>query len=311
MIDKKNNKNENLSLFLGCIAPNRYPGIETATRKIMNKLNIEVKDLNGASCCPAPGVFKSFDKTTWLTLASRNVVLSENQETDLITICNGCYGSLGEANNILKSNPDIKEKVNQKLKEIGLNYKGTIDVRHIVEYLYTEVTTEIIKKYIKFPLKGLKVAVHYGCHLINPSKEKHLKNSENPTFFDELVNVTGAESVNYEDKMVCCGAGGGARSAFLETTLKMTKHKLDIIASNNFDCIVNACPFCHLQFDSGQYDLNKKSGTYNIPVLHYTQLLGLSFGYTPDELGISMNLITNKNFEEKVLSIIKKGEKND
>lgn len=306
MSSQEKNNIKDLSLFLGCVAPNRYPGIELATRKVMEKLKIKISDLEGASCCPAPGVFKSFDKTTWLSLASRNVALSEKKNTDLLTICNGCYGSLGEANNILKKNNKLKNKVNDKLKEINLTYNGTISVRHIIEYLYKEITPSNIKNIIENPLNGLKVAVHYGCHLIRPSKEKNLDSSENPRFFDELVDATGAKSVDYEDKLLCCGAGGGVRSAFLDTTLKLTEHKLKILQENKFDCIVNACPFCHLQFDSGQQDLNKNGKNYNIPVLHYTQLLGLAFGYTPDELGISMNMTKNKDFEEKILSILKK-----
>ena len=297
---------KDLSLFLGCIAPNRYPGIELATRKVMEKLGIGIQDLKGASCCPAPGVFKSFDKTTWLSLASRNVVLSENAGTDLLTICNGCYGSLGEANHTLKGDEEERAKVNEKLAAIGLEYKGTADVRHIIEYLSKEVTPETIKEKVTVPLEGVKVAVHYGCHMIRPSKEKGLESSENPRFFDELVDATGAKSVDYEEKMMCCGAGGGVRAAHPENAIKMTEKKLDILKEGGFDCIVDACPFCHLQFDAGQQELAKAGKEYNIPVLHYMQLLGLAFGFTPAELGIPLNITTNCAFEEKVLALSKK-----
>ncbi|MCL2141962.1 MAG: CoB--CoM heterodisulfide reductase subunit B [Methanimicrococcus sp.] len=302
-------KSQNLSLFLGCVAPNRYPGIELASRKVMEKLGVGLHELKGASCCPAPGVFKSFDKTTWLSLASRNIALSENMGMDLLTICNGCYGSLGEANHALKHNPEYKQKVNEKIAETGLEYKGNVNVRHIMEFLAKEVGPEKIKENVVLPLDGIKVAVHYGCHLIRPSKEKEgLGSPENPRFFDDLVNATGAKSVDYEDKLLCCGAGGGARSAFLEATLKMTEKKLEILQKEGFDCIVDACPFCHLQFDSGQKELNKGGKNYNIPVLHYAQLAGLAFGYTPKELGIQMNITTSPAFEEKIAALSQKKE---
>ena len=111
---------EKLSLFLGCIVPNRYPGIEKATKLCLQKLDIDVSDLPGASCCPAPGVFKSFDKATWLALASRNIVLSEKMGRDVLTVCNGCYGSLADANLELKKDPELKACTNNCLKEIGM-----------------------------------------------------------------------------------------------------------------------------------------------------------------------------------------------
>lgn len=306
--ETENETKKSLSLFLGCVAPNRYPGIELATLKVMEKLNVDVRDLKGASCCPAPGVFKSFDKTTWLSMASRNIVLSERAGTDLLTICNGCYGSLLEADHELKEDEERRKQVNEKLAEIGMEYLGSSKVRHIIEYLFKEITPEQIKENVTVPLEGIKVAVHYGCHMIRPSKGKDLDSVENPRFFDDLVNATGAKSVDYEEKMLCCGAGGGVRSVFPETALKLTEKKLDILKADGFDCIVDACPFCHLQFDVGQKTLAKKGKEYNIPVLHYMQLLGLAFGYTPGELGIPLNVTTNCDFEEKILNLSKNTE---
>lgn len=289
-----------LSFFLGCIAPNRYPGIEASTKKTLEKLGIELEDLEGASCCPAPGVFRSFDKTTWLSLASRNITLSEALGDDILTICNGCFGSLTDANNVLKDDPELKAEVNKILAQIGREFKGTQDVRHIVEYLYQEVGQEKIREAVTNPL-DLKVAIHYGCHLVKPSKERHLGSVENPRFFDELVEATGATSVDYEDKMACCGAGGGARTAVLDTSLLMAGNKLEHMKAAGVDCIVDACPFCHLQLDVGQTEIKKKfDKEYGIPVLHYTQLLGLAMGFTPEELGIDQNFIKNDAFMKKI-----------
>ena len=289
-----------LSLFLGCIIPNRYPGIEKATYLCLEKLGIDCSDLPGASCCPAPGVFRSFDKSTWLALASRNIVLSEELERDVLTICNGCYGSLIDANNELKENAALKKSTNVHLEKIGKKFNGSADVRHIVELLYDEFGPEKIKEMVTTPL-NLRVALHYGCHLVKPSKERQLGSVERPTFFDELVEATGAESVDYPDKMACCGAGGGVRSALLEKSLEMVNHKFSRISDADVDCIVNACPFCHLQLDGGQAEVKEKFGLeYNIPVLHYTQLLGLAFGFSPEELGIDLNIIKNDAFLAKL-----------
>ena len=292
-----------LSLFLGCIVPNRYPGIEKATKLCLQRLEIDACDLPGASCCPAPGVFKSFDKATWLALASRNIVLSERMERDVLTVCNGCYGSLADANMELKKDPEMKACTNSCLKEIGMEFRGTSEIRHIIEFLYKEFGPEKLKEYITTPL-DLKVALHYGCHLIKPSKDRNLGDTESPVFFDELVEVTGAKSVDYTDKMMCCGAGGGVRSGYADESLEMLEHKLDCIRKAGVDCIVNACPFCHLQFDRGQIAVNEKFGTdYYIPVLHYSQLLGLALGFSPDQLGIEQNAVQNIEFLAKIYEI--------
>ncbi|MDD4749461.1 MAG: CoB--CoM heterodisulfide reductase subunit B [Methanosarcinaceae archaeon] len=287
-----------LSLFLGCIAPNRYPGIELATKKVMERLGVAIQELEGASCCPAPGVFQSFDKKAWLTLASRNLTLSEAKGTDLLTICNGCYATLADTNQILKSEPETKAAVNENLLTIGREFKVTIKVRHIVEFLYA-LSPQTVREAVSRPL-DLKVGVHYGCHLIKPTRERKLGSAETPTFFDELVEATGAKSIDYEDKMACCGAGGGARSAAQEMTLKLTEAKLRHMQQAGVDCIVDACPFCHLQFDQGQAEIEEHFGTvFEIPVLHYSQLLGLALGYSPKELGIHFNRTQNSAFLKK------------
>lgn len=294
---------EKLSLFLGCIVPNRYPGIENATKLCLQKLNIDASDLPEASCCPAPGVFKSFDKAAWLALASRNIVLSERLERDILTICNGCYGSLADANLELKKNPELRACTNTCLKEIGMEFRGTVEIRHIVEFLYKELGPEKLGEYITTPL-DLKVALHYGCHLIKPSRDRKLGETEDPVFFDELVEATGAKSIDYTDKMMCCGAGGGVRSGHAPESLEMLEHKLACIRQAEVDCIVNACPFCHLQFDRGQLSVNERFGTdYAIPVLHYSQLLGLALGFSPYELGIEQNAIQNIEFLARIYEI--------
>ncbi len=289
---------KNLSIFLGCIVPNRYPGIEKATKLVLDKLGIDWSDLNGASCCPAPGVFRSFDKASWLALATRNIALSEAMDRDVLTVCNGCYGSLSDANHEMKNDPKLAKATNKHLAGIDMEFKGTSDVRHIVELFYEELGVEGVRDKVTQPL-DLKVAVHYGCHLIKPSKERGFGSVEKPTFFDELVEATGATSVDYADKMACCGAGGGVRSALLDKSLDMAEHKFKKITEAGADVIVNACPFCHLQLDYGQIEVKEKNGNeYAIPVLHYMQLLALAMGYSPEDIGLDMNFIKAGNILE-------------
>ena len=274
-----------IAYFLGCIMPNRYPGIEKATRILFEALDIELKDMNGASCCPAPGVFGSFDEETWATIAARNLTLAEDMGADIMTECNGCFGSLFEANHMLKEDEDKRAKINENLSEIGREFKGTTNVKHLAQILRDDVGFEKISSLIEKPL-DLNVAVHYGCHFLKPTDEIGIEEqAENPTILDELVELTGAKSIEYKDKMMCCGAGGGVRSRDLDVTASYTKEKLDNMSKAGVDAIIDVCPFCHMQFDQGQTEVNERYGTdFSIPVFHLAQLYGLAMGLSAEEL---------------------------
>jgi len=272
-----------MGFFLGCIMPMRYPGIESATREVLKALGVELVELKGASCCPAPGVTRSFDQDTWRAVAARNLVIAQNAGVDVLTICNGCFDTLFETAHQLNHDKEALAKVNKVLKEIGMEYKGETAVRHFVEYLHREIGLDAIKSKVKENGgKPLKAAVHYGCHFLKPSTVKKIDNPERPTIFDEIVEALGVESVEYKDKGTCCGAGGGVRARTPDVALKMTKENLTNMKAAGVEVIVDCCPFCHLQYDMGQAELKE----FQIPVLHLSQLMGLRFGLDREKLGL-------------------------
>ncbi|WP_304125677.1 CoB--CoM heterodisulfide reductase subunit B [Methanosphaera cuniculi] len=286
--------------FLGCIMNNRYPGIEKATRVLFETLGVELNDMEGASCCPAPGVFGSFDKETWATIAARNITIAEDMGEQLLTECNGCFGSLHEANLELKEDSELREKVNGSLKDIGREYKGSTQVRHFAEVLYDDIGLEKIKESFKKEL-NLNVAVHYGCHFLKPSDQVQIDNPKNPKILDELVEITGAKSVPYKDKMMCCGAGGGVRARDLEVTTSFTHEKLENMSAVDVDAIIDVCPFCHMQFDVGQVEVNEQYDTnYAIPVLHLAQLYGLAMGLSPADLTLDKQVVNPEQLIAKM-----------
>jgi heterodisulfide reductase subunit B len=276
------------AFFLGCIAPLRYPGLEKSTRVVCQKLGIELVDLEDASCCPAPGVIKSFSKDAWLAAAARNLALAEKQGLAIVTICNGCYGSLFEAAHELNHHPEVLARANKFLKEIGMEYKGTTKVLHFADVLYREVGIEAIKAKVTNPLT-YKIATVYGCHFLKPSDIKKLDDPEVPHILDELVEATGAASVPRQQKMLCCGAGGGVRAAFGDVAKEFTKTNLENMKASGAKFIVDVCPFCHLQFDASQKDLG-----FNIPVIHLSLLFGIAMGMDEKELGLSAHLVPVK-----------------
>jgi len=271
--------------FLGCIMPLRYPGIESSTREVMDALGVELMDMQGASCCPAPGVMRSFDQTYWMSVAARNLVIAQKMGVDVLTICNGCFDTLFEVAHKLNHDPEMRKKVNKILKEAGVDeYQGNVNVRHFVELLYKDVGVEAVRAKAKSG-KGMKAAVHYGCHFLKPSNIKKIDDAERPHIFDDIVEAAGVTSVPFKDKGTCCGAGGGVRARTPDVALKMTKENLTNMKAAGAEVIVDCCPFCHLQYDAGQAQLKE----FGIPVLHLSQLLGMAFGLDRAKLGLEVH----------------------
>jgi len=271
--------------FLGCIMPLRYPGIESSTREVMEALGVELVDMQGASCCPAPGVMRSFDQTYWMSVAARNLVIAQKMGVDVLTICNGYFDTLFEVAHKLNHDPEMRKKVNKILKEAGVDeYQGNVNVRHFVELLYKDVGVEAVRAKAKSG-KGMKAAVHYGCHFLKPSNIKKIDDAERPHIFDDIVEAAGVTSVPFKDKGTCCGAGGGVRARTPDVALKMTKENLTNMKAAGAEVIVDCCPFCHLQYDAGQAQLKE----FGIPVLHLSQLLGMAFGLDKAKLGLEVH----------------------
>jgi len=278
------------ALYLGCIAPLRYPEIEASVRRTFDALGIPLVDMPGANCCPAGATFRMFDDLTALALSARNLDLAEDLNADLMVVCNGCYGSLHPAAQRLNSNDELREKVNEILAEAGRRYEGKTSVVHMVEVLYDRFGPDGIRQRVKKSLAGLKVATHVGCHILRPSEHHHFDDPEDPRKLDELCVALGAESVDYMEKEMCCGAGGGVMANNRELSMGIIRTKLRSIKESGADCIVVICPFCHLQYDAGQKYWRSKGEDFEIPIYYYTQLLGVALGLEPSRLGAPEDL---------------------
>lgn len=277
-----------LSFFLGCIMPNRYPAIESTTRFTLEKLGYSIKEMEGASCCPAPGVFRSFDKTDWLVAAARNLSIAEANGAPIVTGCSGCFGTLFGASHTLKHDDELKKKVNLRLaSELGHNLSTDVTVKHMAQILGYDVGPSEITDAISRKVK-IKVAVHYGCHFLRPFEEKGIDDPDAPRILEDFLEALGVECVDYERNDACCGAGGAVRAGHFESSMDMLAEKVEIIANTEADAILNICPFCHLQFDGGQQTLNEKHETsYKIPVINIAQLTAFCLGL--DDVGLKYN----------------------
>jgi heterodisulfide reductase subunit B len=287
-----------LSLFPGCIAKNVYASIEKSTRFVFERLGVELVD-HRYTCCPAPGVFRGYDNDTWLTLGGRNLAEAEKDGLDILTICNGCYGSLHGSNRILQENPEKREEINEVLEQVGKRYNGGVEVLHFVDVLSTMHEKILEQKELDL---GLRLAVHYGCHYLRPSEHHESLNVEDPHIVEDILELVGCEPVNFKDRLSCCGAGGGVWSGDEQVALGVLEEKLTFMSEAEPDAILNICPFCHLQFDQGQKKLQK----FSIPVLHLNQVLGMAFGERPKKLAIHTHLVSTREIERKVKELKRK-----
>ena len=268
------------ALFLGCTIPLRYPFMESATRKVLDALKINIKELP-FGCCPDPNGVQSFHSDAWFALAARNLCLAEEENLDILTLCNGCYETLKVANFELQNNKDLRRRINKILAETGKEFRGIIRVRHIVQVLH-ELRDKISKMVIR-PLTEYHFATHYGCHLLRPSEILQTDNPEHPIILDDLVQVLGGTSIPYLKKGICCGAG--VYSIDYKTSLEIIREKLVEINKIKADAMVVTCPTCFRQYESGQFLVRKDAGEYygkdgkGIPIIYYTELLAFALNY--------------------------------
>jgi len=268
-------------LFLGCTIPYRVSSYEVSARKVLSKLGVELVEMPDFNCCGLP--VDPANHELMLVLAARNLCLAEQQKMNIVTLCTGCATTLRKTNKTLKENKKLREAINGYLKEIGMEFKGTIEAKHLVQTLKEDVGFEKIKETVQKPLNGLRVAEHCGCHLLRPAKISGFDNAENPHVLKELIELTGAKCLDYADESECCGYTVVAIDE--KVSLSLAREKLRHVKEAGAQAVITVCPSCHLMFDMQQSRIERAFGeTFNLPVLHCTQLLGLAMGFSPEEL---------------------------
>ncbi len=285
-------------LFLGCTIPYRVSSYEVSARKVLRKLGVELVEMPDFNCCGLP--VDPANHELALTLSARNLCLAEQTNLNIVTLCTGCATTLRKTNKLLKEDKQLKERINSHLKHVGMEFKGTIEIKHLVQMLKEDVGFEKIKNTVQRPLNGLKVAEHCGCHLLRPAEFSGFDDAEDPHVLKELIELTGAECVDYSDEQECCGYTVVAIDE--KVSLSLAKEKLSHVKDSGAQALITVCPSCHLMFDMQQTRIERTfEKKFNLPVLHYTQLLGLAMGLTPEELALKELRV----YPTKILETIK------
>jgi heterodisulfide reductase subunit B len=273
------------SLYMGCSVPANYPNYEAAMFKVAEALGMELNYLEDVACCGSPNL-RAIDSFGWLLVNARTIAIAEKSGHDIVTPCNGCFGSLKDVLYHLKHHKDDLKKINAELKKMGLEFKGSINVRHIVEAMYTDIGIEEIKKRVTKPLDGVGIAIHYGCHLLRPVDVTEFR----PEILQEMVAATGAAVIDYPLWKQCCGAT--VLPVNEQLAIRLARDKIKSMKEAGAEFITVVCPACGNQLDLQQLDLKDSYGeVYDLPVLLYPQILALAMGMDEEEIGLSMNRV--------------------
>jgi heterodisulfide reductase subunit B len=276
-----------VAVFWGCcIQANQY-AYEMSLRETLPKFDIELVDLRETFCCGDP--VKSVNEFAASFLAARILALANLTGLDnLLVPCNRCHFTISEAQDTIKRSLKTAKKIFDLLKEEGLEYNPNIKIWHTIDFLHDFVGLEKVKKAVKRPLKGLKIASHVGCQIIRYSDLGRVDDAENPRKFDELIAALGAESVDYAEKLDCCGAA--LNRSHPDSALSLAGSKLKAVQGLNVGGMAVSCPDCQLMFDARQKDAGTTVGAkLNVPVVYYAQLLGLALGIDEKKLGLHLN----------------------
>jgi heterodisulfide reductase subunit B len=281
--------------YPGCSAESTARDMHQSTLAVAKALGIDLVEPKGWTCCGATAGHQT-DRLLAVSLPAANLTKVQDMKLDMLVNCAACYSRMKVANHEITSHSGIRQSVREALDR---DYDGSVKVRHLLEVLLEDVGLPAIKRAVKRPLNGLKVACYYGCLLVRPPKILKFDDPENPTSLDRLVTAMGGTSLEWPSKVECCG--GGLSLSRTDVVVELTGSIIDMAASVGADCIAVSCPMCQVNLDLRQQDINKQTGkNYQIPVVYITQLLGLCLGIGPDELGFEKLMVPATNVLEKV-----------
>jgi len=277
-----------LAYYPGCVAQASGKELDQATRYVSRALGIELVEFPNFSCCGS-GFVDEANEVLNVAINARNLAIAERAGLDLLTVCSTCQGMLNLAR-IRMQDPAVKSRVDAALKPLGIEYKGTVRVRHLLQVLTEDIGLDAVKAKVRRPLQGMKVGAFYGCHLLRPADEMQSESGEEPRSFENLLAAVGATPVDYRGRVMCCGfpilfVKPGTANAIAGRQILDAK-------SHGADAMATPCPLCHTSLDAYQNKAAKAVNAHlDMPVFHLPQVVALAFGATPEELGLSRHLV--------------------
>lgn len=267
--------------YPGCSLKGTGRAYEESLLAVCRALDIELAELDDWNCCGATA-YMAVSEAAGYMMNTRNLALAESSNRPLMAPCSACYLSLRKTQHYLLEYPSVAGQVHDALKPAGLTYRHTVKVRHPLDVIVNDIGLNAIKKAVKRPLKGLKVAPYYGCQIVRPFAD--FDNQHNPVLMDKLFAALGAEIVPYPLKTRCCG--GSLTGTIGEVGQRLSFILLNEAQRRGAHCLATVCPLCQFNLDGYQGDISRQFSPVNIPVVYFTQLLGLALGLDEKALGL-------------------------
>lgn len=276
------------SYFPGCSLHSSAVEYNISTKVICEALGIELIEIPDWICCGSSPAHV-FNEVLSIALPIRSLLSAlEMGDDDVLTACPACFNRLKSANLKMRSDSDIKEKVNQVLQS---KYQGELKIRHLLEVLKNDYGFEKLTDEIKKSLEGLKVACYYGCLLARPKNIVDFDDAEDPKLMDELLQLAGADVIDWPYKTECCGMSFSLSKT--DVVLKLSGDILSMAKEFGAECIAVGCPLCHSNLDMRQSDIEKERDVkFQLPIFYFTQLIGLSFDISPEELALKKQMVS-------------------
>ncbi len=260
---------------------------------IQQDIGWELEEIADWNCCGATE-YISVARLPAYALNGRNLALAAQQANGVNTVlagCSACYLNLAKTDRYMQKDGRLNAQVNEALAAGGLHYDpGTVKIRHLLDVIVHKVGLDAIRRKVVRPLTGLRVAPYYGCMVVRPDPENRFGSPEYPTILDELMKALGAEVVDFPVKTHCCG--GHMTQISAPVAYELIRRLMYAADQYEADIMVTLCPMCQLNLDAYQDDTNKHFRTdYHMPIVYFTQLMGLAFGHDPLELGLGKEFV--------------------
>ncbi|MCJ7565676.1 MAG: CoB--CoM heterodisulfide reductase iron-sulfur subunit B family protein [Candidatus Aminicenantes bacterium] len=281
-----------ISYYPGCTLKANAKNFEDSALCSLKQLGLEVEELRRWNCCGTVYSLATDDLIHHIA-PIRNLIFSKEAKSEaLMTLCAMCYNTLKRANERIKKSRDDRDIINRFMDAEGLAYEGDVKVLHLLELLRDEIKFENVAKKVVKPLKNLKVASYYGCLLVRP-KEIGLDDVENPRVLENLMTALGADPVDFPYKTECCASYQTVDNPGI--VAERTYRILTSAQRAGADVVSVSCPLCAFNLDNRQKEtVNLYSDFKKMPILYFTQLLGIALGCPEEALRFDLHGVDPK-----------------